>query len=57
MPERTGYLSYKVRFFSRPYSPDCPEEVFSQLQRFVAVRRSVTKVISSSCSQPSPTKE
>ncbi len=33
------------------------EGAFSELQRLAEARRSVTKVMSSSCSQPSPTKE
>lgn len=32
-------------------------DVFSEVQRFAAERRSVTKAMSSSCSQPSPVKE
>src|ERR687889_229930 len=40
------------------YSPYSLEvEGFSDVQRLAAERRSVTKVRSSSCSQPSPTKE
>ena len=37
-------------------STNCPEVGFSDVQRLAAERRSVTKVMSSSCSQPSPTK-
>jgi hypothetical protein len=40
------------------YSPRLVEEaVFSEVQLRVAERRSVNRVMSSSCSQPSPTKE
>src|SRR3712207_3708428 len=39
------------------YLPYSLEEGFSDVQRLAGERRSVTKVMSSSCSQPSPTKE
>src|SRR5215211_329140 len=42
---------------SRSYSPECVEGEFSEVQLQLAERRSVTKVMSSSCSQPSPVKE
>jgi hypothetical protein len=38
-------------------SPECLEGEFSEVQRLAVERRNVRRVISSSCSQPSPTKE
>ena len=43
--------------FDAAYSAKCLEEEFSERQRLAAARRSVTKVMSSSCSHPFPTKE
>src|SRR5215216_6434891 len=67
MPERVPHLpgssSATVAFLwgppllFLPYSPECVEGTFSEVQLRGAERRSVTKVMSSSCSQPSPTKE
>ncbi len=49
--------SFLANFLASVYSPECVEEDFCELQRLAAARCSVTKVMSSSCSQPSPTKE
>jgi hypothetical protein len=40
-----------------PYSPEWMQGVFSEVQLRDAERLSVRRVMSSSCSQPSPTKE
>jgi len=52
-PEEVSQTSARLS----PYSPDCVEEEFSEVQLRDAERRSVRSVMSSSCSQPSPTKE
>jgi hypothetical protein len=41
----------------RHYAPKCLEVAFSEVQLRVAERSSVKRVMSSSCSQPSPVKE
>jgi hypothetical protein len=47
-------LSFAMVLF---YSPQCVEGKFSEVQLLVGERRRVRRVMSSSCSQPSPRKE
>ena len=56
-PSRYDTLNVPRKRPNHPYSPKCLEEKLSEIHLLAAERRSVRRVVMSSCSHPSPVKE